>query len=126
MNKKILLADANADYRALLLHYLQILGYPMSIEAGDGEEAVSKALAERPDLIIMEVLLPKKDGFQAVAELRTHPLTQHTFFLAATVLVLPQDRKKCLAKGFHAYLPKPFTLWQLKDILQTIFSTDAY
>lgn len=121
--KRILLADANTDCRELLCHYLKLLNYPPPIQANDGDEALSKALTERPDLIIMEVLLPGKNGFQVVTHLRTNPLTCNTLILAATAMALPQDREKCLAKGFNGYLAKPFRMRELKDILQTMFTS---
>ena len=119
--KKILLDDANADYRELVCLYIERLNYPAPMQANDGEEALSKALTENPDLIIMEVSLPKKDGFQIVTHLRANPLTRNTLILAATARALPNDREKCLASGFDAYLAKPFTLRELKGLLQTIF-----
>ncbi|MBI4490706.1 MAG: response regulator [Deltaproteobacteria bacterium] len=119
--EKILLADSSADCRELLRHYLEILRYPTPIEANDGEEALSKAFNERPDLIVMEIRLPKMDGFQIVARLRSNPLTRNTYILAATAMALPEDREKCLAKGFNGYLAKPYTLKDLSDLLQTIF-----
>ncbi len=118
--KRILLADANEDCRELLRLYLEHLNYPAPLQANDGEEALSKALSERPNLIIMEVRLPKKDGFQVVAQLRSNPLTRNVLILAATAMALPQDREKCLAKGFDAYIAKPFTVRQFRDLLQNI------
>jgi CheY-like chemotaxis protein len=120
--KIILLADPDANCRELLRQYFEILGYPTPIEASDGEETLSQALTERPHLIVMEVRLPKIDGFQIVAQLKSNPLTRNTCILAATAMALPQDREKCLAKGFDAYLAKPFTLKELKGLLQTILS----
>ncbi len=117
---RILLADANEDCRELLRLYLKHLNYPAPLQANDGEEALSKALIERPNLIIMEVRLPKKDGFQVVAQLRSNPLTRNVLILAATAMALPQDREKCLVKGFDAYIAKPFTLRQFSDFLQNI------
>ena len=123
--KRILLADANVDCREFVCLYLELLNYPAPIQANDGEEALSKALTENPDLIIMEVRLPRKNGFQVVAHLRANPLTRNTWILAATAMALPNDREKCLAGGFDAYLAKPFTIHQLKDRLQTIFSSST-
>lgn len=120
--KKILLADANADCRELVCLYLERLNYPAPMQANDGEEALSKALTENPDLIIMEVSLPKKDGFQVVTHLRANPLTRNTVILAATAMALPDDRERCLAGGFDAYLAKPFTIRELQKLLQSIFS----
>jgi CheY-like chemotaxis protein len=118
--KKILVADANADYRELVCHYLHSLNYPTPVQANDGEEVLSKAVMERPDLIIMEVLLPRKNGFQVVSHLRANPVTRDTIILAATVLALPADRKKCLTSGFNAHLAKPFTLRELANVLRTL------
>ena len=123
--KKILLADANADCRELVCLYLERLNYPAPMQANDGEEALSKALTENPNFIIMEVSLPKKGGFQVVTHLRANPLTRNTVILAATARALPDDREKCLASGFDAYLVKPFTMRELGNLLQTIFSCDA-
>lgn len=123
--QKILLVDPNADCRELLLLYLNLLNYPAPIQANDAEEALSKAFTERPDLIIMEVLLPKGDGFQVVAHLRANPSTRNTLILATTAMALSRDREKCLASGFDGYLAKPFTLWELKNLLRAFFSTNS-
>ena len=114
---KILLVDTSADYRDLVALYLAILGYPAPTHAEDGEEALSKALSEQPDLIIMEVRLPKLDGFEIVARMRGDPRTRNTWILAATGMAMPGDRDKCLAAGFDGYLAKPFTLKQMNRIL---------
>jgi len=119
--KKILLADPDDNYRELVCLYLKFLNYPVPSVASDGEEALSKALTERPDLIVMEVRLPRKDGFGIVAQLRSNPLTRDTRILAATAMAGPQDREKCLDKGFNAYLAKPFTMVEFEGILESMF-----
>jgi CheY-like chemotaxis protein len=103
--------------------YLQLLNYPAPSEARDGEEALSKALLELPDLILMEVSLPKLDGFQIVAHLRNNPWTRNMLAAATTAMALPGDRERCLARGFDAYLAKPFTLLELDDLLQAALLT---
>lgn len=118
---KILLADADSDFRRLLCHYLSFLNHPSPIQASDGEEALSKAMFERPDLIIMEILLPRKNGFEVVNHLRTNPLTRDISILAATALALPNDRERCLKNGFDAYLVKPFTIKEFNRLIQTLF-----
>lgn len=123
--RRILLADGNPDCRDLLSLYLKLLNYPAPIEAVDGEDAVRKALDEKADLIIMEIFLPKKDGFEVTASLRANPLTRDAMIVAATAMALPDDRERCLAAGFDAYLAKPYTMRELGDLLQTIFSPGA-
>ena len=117
--RKILLVDPSADYRDLVSLYLGILQYPAPTHAEDGEQALGKALSEQPDLIIMEVRLPKLNGFEIVARLRAEPRARHARILAATAMAMPGDREKCLAGGFDAYLAKPFTLKQLKKVLSS-------
>ena len=123
--RKILLADADSDFRGILCHYLGFLNYPSPIQAGDGEEALSKAIIERPDLIIMEVFLPKTNGFQVVNHLRTNLSTRDMSILAATTLTLPGDPERCLKSGFNGYLAKPFTIRELGNLIQTLFPGDA-
>ena len=123
--KKILLADADPDCRELFRYYLEILGYPRPIEVGDGRQALIQALIERPDLIVMEIRLPKMDGFQVLSDLRRNPATRDTWILAATAMTPPLDREKCLAKGFNGFLAKPFTLKELKESLGQAFSNGA-
>ena len=115
--RKILLADANADCRDLLRLYLDFLRYPAPIVAQDGSDALTKALCEEPDLIIMEVFLPKMSGFDVVAQLRSSPRTSDAWILAATAMAMPGDRERCLAGGFDAYLAKPFTFNELRLLL---------
>jgi len=115
--RRILLADANADCRELLGLYLDFLRYPAPSVASDGQEALTKALTEEPDIIVMEVRLPKVDGFQVVAQLRNNPRTRDAWILATTAMALPGDREKCLARGFDAYLTKPFTMKELQRLL---------
>jgi CheY-like chemotaxis protein len=121
---KILLADPSADYRELVSLYLRILNYPAPTHAEDGEQALSKALSDQPDLIIMEVRLPKLNGFEIVARLRGDPRTRGARILAATAMAMPGDRDKCLAGGFDAYLAKPFTMKQLQQILRSRSPTE--
>jgi CheY-like chemotaxis protein len=113
----ILLADANADYRDLLCHYLERLKYPSPIQAKNGRDALSMALLQEPGLIIMEPCLPWLNGFEIVARLRSHPRMRHAWMAAATAMALPGDREKCLQKGFDAYLAKPFTLKEFEELL---------
>ncbi len=122
--RNILLADANADCRDLLCLYLDFLKYPAPIQAKDGREALSVALSRGPDLIIMEVCLPEMDGFEIVARLRSDPRTRDAWILAATAMARPGDREKCLRSGFDAYLAKPFTMKELKQLLPTGSATE--
>lgn len=87
---------------------LELLDYDVSI-ARNGLEAVEMAISEPPDLIVMDILLPKMDGFEASTRIRKHPRTQTIPILAATALCRDKDRDHCLASGCDDYIAKPFT-----------------
>lgn len=108
MKKRILLVEDNNDALEIFAHALNFLGYETTI-AKNGTEAVDLAGTENPDLIMMDIMLPKMNGFEATAQLRNNPKTQFIPILAATAMALPGDREKCLRAGCDGYLAKPFT-----------------
>lgn len=108
MKKRILLVEDNNDALVIFAHALNFLGYETTI-AKNGTEAVDLAGTENPDLIMMDIMLPKMNGFEATAQLRNNPKTQFIPILAATAMALPGDREKCLRAGCDGYLAKPFT-----------------
>lgn len=108
MKKRILLAEDNPPTVEVMQTELELLGYQVTV-ARDGVEAVERAAADSPDLIIMDILLPKIDGLKAVAQIRANPNTQNIPVLAATAKAMPGDREKCFAAGCDDYIAKPFT-----------------
>jgi len=74
-NKKILIADDIPETREMLRMAMELSGYDV-IEAEDGHEALLKAINEKPDLIIMDISMPRSDGYTASLELNKNPLTQ--------------------------------------------------
>lgn len=108
MKKHILLAEDNPPTIEVMETELELLGYQVTV-ARDGVEAVERAASDSPDLIIMDILLPKIDGLKAVAEIRANPNTRNIPILAATAKAMAQDREKCLAAGCDDYIAKPFT-----------------
>jgi CheY-like chemotaxis protein len=108
VKKRILLVEDNNDALVIFAHALNFLGYETTI-AKNGTEAVDLAGTENPDLIMMDIMLPKMNGFEATAQLRNNPKTQFIPILAATAMALPGDREKCLRAGCDGYLAKPFT-----------------
>ncbi|OQY56244.1 MAG: two-component system response regulator [Desulfobacteraceae bacterium 4572_88] len=77
------------------------------ITAVDGEEALKKALAEMPDLLVLDIILPKKNGFQVCRQLKTSPDTQHIKILMLTSKTQDSDRFWGLKQGADEYLTKP-------------------
>lgn len=104
--KTVLLVEDNEDnlivYRTILDH----VGYRV-IEARDGEEGVARASADVPDLILMDVSLPRMDGWEATRHIKADPKTRHIPIIAVTAHALDDDREKAVEVGCDGYLAKP-------------------
>ncbi|MBI3061750.1 MAG: response regulator, partial [Deltaproteobacteria bacterium] len=90
--KRVLLAEDHPGTIEVMQTELEVLGYEVVV-AQDGQEAVEKAAAESPDIIVMDIIMPKLDGFQAAARIRENPRTKDIPILAATALARPGDRE---------------------------------
>lgn len=102
----ILLADDNEVNRDTLHDYLTQKGYRLVI-ATDGEEALALAQSCHPDLILMDVQMPKLNGLMAIAQIRSTPEIAQVPIIALTALAMPGDQERCLAAGANEYLTKP-------------------
>ncbi len=108
MTIRILAIDDEADVLHLLEVKLAKAGYQVST-ARDGEEGVTKALAERPDLMIVDVMMPKKDGYQVVAEVRELLGGGAPVMILLTAKGQEADVIKGLSGGADDYIIKPFS-----------------
>lgn len=90
------------------------------VKALDGEEAVSKAVAERPSLILLDVNLPKRDGFEVCRILRSHPDFAQVPIVFLTAKSAPEDLEQGMAAGGTAYITKPFSPLQLLRTIDQI------
>jgi CheY-like chemotaxis protein len=102
----ILIADDRASSRELLRTVLERSGYAV-IEAEDGEAAVERALSGNPDLILLDLQMPKLDGYGVLARLRREERYRTLPVLALTASAMSGDREKILGAGFTDYLSKP-------------------
>ena len=112
--KKVLVVDDVADNRSLAVHFLEPLGFEM-FEAADGLQALEFAQALRPDLILMDVVMPRMDGLQATRALRGLPAFQSLPIIAASAISSRADEAKSLAAGADAFLPKPLDFERLLE-----------
>ncbi len=124
MKKRVLLAEDHPETIEVMQLELEVLGFEVLV-AQNGLEAVEKATAESPDLIVMDMLMPKMNGFQAVASIRQSPKTKGIPILAATALARPGDREKCLESGCDGYIAKPFTHRQLGAAIDRLFEAQS-
>jgi CheY-like chemotaxis protein len=119
MTKMILIAEDNPDMVNMLQMTLEHWGYD-SIVAKNGKEAVDMAASQLPDLILLDMMLPKTDGFEAARLIRQNPKTHSIPMLAVTAKVFPKDREECLQNGCNDYISKPFTLEELSSQIEKL------
>lgn len=103
----VLVVDDVADGREIVGEYLKLGGYELD-SAADGVEAVQKAQDLLPDVILMDVWLPKMDGLEATRRLRQDPRTKDIPIIALTAHGLASARGKALEAGCDAVITKPF------------------
>jgi len=119
--KKILVVEDHADMRDLLAWQIELMGF-VPITAKLAQEGIDKAVAEQPDLILLDVMMPGMDGREAIRELRARPETKDIPILAATALFRTTDLKSCLDAGCNGYIIKPFTFQELQVKLREFIS----
>ncbi len=106
MPKKILIVEDNPASMRLIVMVLRNRGYRL-LEATDGEEALVVAIEGRPDLIVMDIQLPKMDELEATRRLRQTSQFKQTPIIALTASVMEGDREKIISAGCDEYISKP-------------------
>ena len=102
----VLVADDHPDAREVTQRFLQVEGFRTE-EAADGIDAVTKAVVYLPSVVVMDLAMPRLDGWQAIRELKTDPRTAHIRIVALTARVLVRDEEKARSAGCDAFLRKP-------------------
>ena len=115
--KTILYVEDNEANRMLVRDLLKRTRYKL-LEAHDGEEGVAKALEIRPDLILMDIQLPKISGLEAIRRLRAEAATAATPIVAITSFALSGDEQKAKEAGATAYLAKPYSPFDLLKLVR--------
>jgi CheY-like chemotaxis protein len=123
MQTRILLVEDDPGTVELMQQELEVLGYEVTV-AENGVEGVQMAISQLPDLIVMDIRLPKMDGLRAATLIRDNPNTGNIPILAATVNALPGDREKCLEAGCNDYIAKPFTHRELGAAIKSLLKID--
>src|SRR2546428_12951793 len=116
---KILVVDDDRDVRLICGVVLGGSGHEV-IEARDGGEAGRLALATRPDVIVLDIMMPRKDGLTALGGLREAPETARTPVVIISALASPTDRKRGLEAGAEEYLVKPFSPDRLSQVIERL------
>src|SRR5262249_34743771 len=103
----ILVVDDDPDIARFVEVNLRSAGYDVAV-AGDGEEALDKASEIRPDLVLLDVMMPRIDGFEVAQRLRRSPQTANTSIIMLTAKALSADKVTGLQSGADDYIIKPF------------------
>jgi two-component system cell cycle response regulator DivK len=106
--KTILYVEDNELNRKIVRDLLSRTSYRL-LEASDGEAGIALAVAQRPDLILMDIQLPKVSGIDAMRSLRREPRTATTPIIAITSFALSGDDQRAKDAGASAYLAKPYS-----------------
>ena len=109
---RILIVDDEEEVRASIREYLESNGFAI-VEAADGEEALAKAFTEKPDLLLLDLRLPKVDGYQVCQTLKGNPITSVIPIIMVTALNATPQKVKGIEYGADDYIEKPFDLEEL-------------
>jgi len=112
MSMRILIVEDQEDLRGVLRDLLSGSGY-IVVEAADGQDGVSKAKSECPDLILMDIQLPVIDGYEATRQIKADPTLAKTPIIAVSSFAMKGDEEKARGAGCDHYVTKPYSPLQL-------------
>lgn len=112
--KQILIVEDKPASRELLRTVLEQQGYEV-VEAENGEEALARLRESVPDLVLMDLQMPARNGYDVLKEIRKDSRLDNLPVVAVTANAMPEDRDKVLAAGFTGYIAKPVALARLRE-----------
>ncbi|MBI3144697.1 MAG: response regulator, partial [Pseudogulbenkiania sp.] len=120
---RVLVVDDVAENRAVVIDMLEPLGFAV-VEAANGREGVVKAQTRRPQLILMDLLMPEMDGLEAAYRLRQLPGLENVPIIMISASASGSDKEASLAAGANAFLPKPIDLGRLLSQISLLLTLD--
>ncbi|WP_295449971.1 response regulator [uncultured Thiodictyon sp.] len=124
MSQRVLIVDDEPNIVISLEFLLKREGFTVSV-ARDGEEGLAAIRAQRPALVVLDVMMPKLDGFAVLHAVRSDPELAGTRILMLTAKGRQAEQTKGLTLGADAYMPKPFSTHQLIAKALELLNTDA-
>lgn len=115
-NLRILVVEDTPENMDLICLILEQAGHQV-IRAYDGTQGVALALKEQPDLVLLDLALPDKDGFTVAQELKSDIITRNIPIIAISAHSLPEFKQRALDVGCEAFIPKPFSLAALNNLV---------
>ena len=122
MKKRVLIVDDEVDLVETLKFKLEASGFE-ALTAYDGLEALSKAKNDKPDLILLDIMLPKLNGYQICRELKSDDKYKHIPIIMLTAKAQESDKFWGLETGADEYVTKPFDSNQLVELIKRHLST---
>ena len=119
MSERILIIDDDADIVQFVRVNLELDGYRVETASG-GVEGIERAIAEPPDLILLDIMMPGLDGMEILQRIRTTPTTANTAIILLTAKSMTEDRVRGLAAGADDYVTKPFAIEELVARVGTV------
>ncbi len=117
----ILLVEDTNEVTMMIKDYLDLMGFK-TVTAQDGIEGIAQAKLTHPDLILMDIQMPRMNGLEATQKLRAESEFKDTPIVALTALAMSGDREQCLAAGMNEYISKPVHLKALVKIIDNLLS----
>lgn len=124
MAKKILIADDEQNIVISLEFLMKREGFTVCI-AADGQEAIDKVRSETPNLVLLDIMMPRKNGYEVCQEIRSDPQLQGTRILMLTAKGREMEVTKGLAMGADAYMTKPFSTRELVTRVKSLLDLPA-
>lgn len=124
VRKRILIVEDESDLRELLAWSLAQAGFEVAA-AEDGEIALRNARAARPDLVLLDLMLPKLDGLNVCRRLRSEPATADVPVIIVTASDAPDSPEMSNRCGATDYIPKPFSIRNLKQRIEAALGIPA-
>ena len=124
MAKKILIADDEQNIVISLEFLMKREGFTVCI-AADGQEAIDKVRSETPDLVLLDIMMPRKNGYEVCQEIRSDPQLQGIRVLMLTAKGREMEVTKGLAMGADAYMTKPFSTRELVTRVKSLLDLPA-
>ena len=117
--KKVLVCDDELYILESVTYVVREEGYTV-LSAENGEKALEIAKAERPDLILLDIMMPKKTGFEVCRELKSDPATQGIYIVLLTAMGQERDMEEGIQSGADEYMTKPFSPRSLRKKLHQL------
>ena len=121
MSPRVLVVDDDPQVLRLMRVNLELEGYDV-VSAPDGEEALEAVLAERPDVVVCDVMMPGVDGLTVLRNLRANPRTSKIPFVMVSAKAQRADVKAALDMGADKYITKPFDPQDLLDAVENLLN----